>query len=79
MANTDYRQIQALSDSFRYLDRCLEMVQKPEGANIEYPLDEEVRNVFHGLIIAEHDDEYKIFEYSTNIKELWGILIKSPL
>ena len=79
MANTDYRQIHALSDSFRNLDRCLEMVQKPEGANIEYPLDEEVRNVFHGLNIAEIDDEYKIFEYSTNIKELWGILIKKSL
>ena len=79
MANTDFRHLQALTDSLEALDRCLEEIPKPEGATVEHPLDEDVRNVLRGISIAEHDEEYKIFDYSDKIKELWGLLIKKSL
>ena len=79
MANTDYRQIDALSNSYQHLEQCLSEISLPEGASIEYPLDEEVRRKLQEIIIAQHDEEYKIFEYSDEIKKLWGTLIKKSL
>ena len=79
MANTDFRHLQALTDSLEALDGCLEEIPKPEGATVEHPLDEDVRNVLREINIAENDEEYKIFEYSDKIKKLWGILIKKSL
>ena len=79
MENTDYRQLSALSNSYVCLDQCLSGVKIPEGASIEYPLDQEVRQRLQEIIIAQHDEEYKIFEYSDKIKSLWGTLIKKSL
>ena len=79
MANTDFRHLKALTESLEALDRCLEEIPKPEGATVEHPLDEDVWNVLRGISIAEHDEEYKIFDYSDKIKELWGLLIKKSL
>ena len=79
MANTDYRHLHALTNLFGALDICLMAVHKPEGAIIEYPLDDEIRNILREINIVENDDEYKIFEYSEKIKDLWGVLIKKSL
>ena len=79
MSNTDYRQLNALSNSYRHLDQCFSDVRLPDGASIEYPLDQEVRQRLQEINIAQGDDEYKIFEYSDKIKELWGTLIKKSL
>ena len=75
MANTDYRHLHALTNLFGALDMCLIAVHKPEEAIIEYPLDDEIRNILREINIEENDDEYKIFEYSEKIKDLWGVLI----
>lgn len=79
MRNTDSRQLDALSNSYRHLDQCFSDVRLPDGAFVEYPLDQEVRQRLQEINIAQGDDEYKIFEYSDKIKELWGILIKKSL
>ena len=70
MANTDFRHLQALTDSLEALDRCLEEIPKPEGATIEHPLDEDVRNVLREINIAEHDEEYKILQNQETVGDI---------
>lgn len=75
MANTDFRHLNALRGAYGNLDA----ISTQAGATIEYPLDKDIREFLEKIHIAETDEEYKIFEYSKEIKELWGILIKKSL
>ena len=79
MANTDFRHLNALRGTYGNLDACVNTISTQTGATIEYPLDKDIREFLEKIRIAETDEEYKIFEYSKDIKELWGILIKKSL
>ena len=79
MANTDFRHLNALRGTYGNLDACVNTISTQTGATIEYPLDKDIREFLEKIRIAETDEEYKIFEYSKDIKRVMGNLDKEIL
>lgn len=73
--NTDKAHLDELKSFYNNLDCLL----APIGYSYGYPLDTEIRDEITKIALQDTDDEFKIFTYLENVKNLWSMLIKKSI
>ena len=79
MANTDRKLINSVKSNIatllpKYIDEA-----GLQGRNIEHPLDIMVMHKLDAFEIRDADDDYRIFNYVAEIKEVWELIIEKSV
>lgn len=80
MANRDLRLIESVKEYIKVMvPKFLEETKIREDRVLQHPLDNDIVEKLEVFEIREDDDDYRIFYYVQEIKEIWKIIIeKSP-
>lgn len=79
MVNTDKKLLDSVREYIQELVPTYISEVNNQGCIIEFPLDQDVKNRLDKLELREDDDDFRIFIYIKEIKELWTLIIEKSI
>ena len=80
MANRDLQLIESVKEYIKErVPEFLKEVNIPEERKVPHPLDDMIVEKLDVFEIREEDDDYRIFYYVNEIKEIWKLIIERSI
>lgn len=80
MANRDLQLIESVKEYIKEMvPQFLEEVNIPQDRKLQHPLDDDIVKKLKVFEIREEDDDYRIFYYVKDIKEIWKLIIEKSI
>lgn len=80
MANRDLRLIESVKEYIKVMvPKFLEETKIREDRVLQHPLDNDIVKMLEVFELREEDDDYRIFYYVKEIKEIWRLIIEKSI